>query len=333
MMFSRIQSLKRAAGVRAAVSGVVLLSGVYCLLGIVSPAAAQPFFRTRAFAGVADGVNPGFVVTGTQGQDGPTPSNAALSNFSTAYPNGTFTASAAANYRGFFSTGTYASGQVLNASYPTSPPSAGQLDPAFGYVVLGGMGSFTQHRFVTPESLTGVFGQFHWHVDGTSSTNLGLASSRLDFAVTQGATSFNDLYNSTITPNIMTQIGPGTYTYTTGIALDTPLDFLFWSSAFWNVLPSDLATLGSGTKTIFGQAEFMNTFNLDSIDLYKADGSKIADWQLLDEATGQTIFTQSGRVQAETAAPEPSSVLLFLAGGLAGTGFLSRRRGVRAAQV
>lgn len=321
MIISRIQ---RFAEVLTAVCGA---SGLLLLMGLATPASAQYVFHQATSAAVSDGVINGFLREQGVNFDSSTPEDVALIGFNKTYSNGaTFTADSAANYRGFWSTGTFASGQVLNASYPTTEPEIFNTSQPFGYYVLGGMGSFTKHRFVTPESLSGAFGQFNWHVDGDLAATLGTANSRLDFAVTQGATSFNDLYNSAITPNLMTKFGPGTYSYTTGIALDTPLDFLFWSSAYWQVTPAELAALGTQHRDISGHALFMNTFNLDSIYLYNGDGTLVKNWSLLDDATGQVLFNQDGRVVNSAAAPEPSSVALLLGTSLIGGGTLWRRR-------
>jgi hypothetical protein len=300
---------------RGTATRLTMVCGLSLLIGVATNATAraQVVFRGITSVSVNDGVLSGNLREQGIQNDTATPENLALLGFSKTYDNGaTFNASAAANYRGFFSTGTYAMGEVLNASYPTVAPEFLNINNPFGYYVIGGMGSFTKHRFVTPESLTGVFGTFNWHVDGTATSTFGLANSRLDFAVTQGASVFDDLYNASITPNKMTQFGPGSYSYTTGIALDTPLDFLFWSSSFWQVQKNDLATLGTTHRDIRGSALFNDTFTLDSIELRKADGTLVNNWSLLDEATGQTIFTQNGRVTAQMNAPEPGSLALLL---------------------
>jgi hypothetical protein len=290
----------------------VSLSSLGVFTASTVPVAAQPEFYANAIVGVSDGVGPAYLVEAIDSSSAY--DNVAVLGFNKVYSNGTLSATAAANYRGFFSAGTYASGQVLNASYPTAAPVLGEFDTPFGYYVSGALGTFTQHRFISPETLTGPYGKFNWHVTGDISSNLGRADSRLDFAVTQGATSLFDIYNPAITPNLMTEFGAGNYSYTTGVALNTTLDFLFASSAFWQVTPADLATLGSGTKTIFGEASFMSTFTLDSIELFNGDGTRVNTWSLLDEATGQAIFNQNGRVVAldATSAPEPGSLALIL---------------------
>jgi hypothetical protein len=205
---------------------------------------------------------------------------------------------------------------VDNAYYPNvTPPST---EPPFGYYVVAGMGSWTRHRFVTPQALSDVFGQFHWHVTGDLDTNLGRIDARLDFAVARNASSFDDLYNPNVSPNIMTRFGPGRYQYTTGVALDTPLDFLFWSSSFWEISPDALSTLGNSPRNLYGLSEFMRTFNMDSIQLVDANGNPIDEWSLIDEDTGAVIWNQNGRVTSEV--PEPGTVALwsavFLTGGM-----------------
>lgn len=288
-------------------------------------------FRAFSFTGVSDGHPDYYVLDSGLGStyfDSPTPDNISLYGFQKTYsgPGGdvTFSAASAANFRGYWSTGTYAYGQVQNAYYPTSSDYG--TSPPFGYYVIGGGGSWTKMTFSTPESLTGPYADFHWHVDGMTDANLGTANARLDFAVTQGATSFDDLYNSTVTPNIMTKFGPGTYSYHTAVALDTPLDFLFWSSSFWQVTPGDLAALGLAHEDIHGFAQFFNTYNLDTIDLYNGDGSLVTDWSLTNE-NGQVVFNQNGRVAPSV--PEPGTLALFGTGLLASAGLLRRRRNTR----
>lgn len=303
------------------------------LLPITVPARAQvpstPDFRAFAFAGVSDG-HSYFILNNFAPSyaDSPVPINISITNQTQTYsgPLGdvTFTATAAANYRGFWSSGTYAEGRVDNVYYPTDAPY--HTSPPFGYYVVGGIGSWTRHRFVTPESLNDVFAQFHWHVSGETDVNFGTANSRLDFGVGQNVPSFNDLYNSQYVPNLLTRFGPGEYSYTTGVALDTPLDFLFWSSSYWEVDPDQLANLPSNMHEIHGIAEFTRTFNIDRIDLYNGDpnngGTLITDWSLLDEATNQVIFNQNGRVIV----PEPGSLALLVGVSLSGLAVLRRRR-------
>jgi len=305
---------------RTAVAVLVLMISV----GVAS--ADTPEFRSMVFAGVApNGYNPGTYRIEESGNtyfNEPTPANTLL-NYSHTYTGGPqgdiqFSANAAANYRGFWSAGTHAQGTVDNAY--TAPGDTPQ-----GFYVLGGMGSHTQHRFVSPESLTGPYSVFNWEVTGNSDTNVGTARSRLDFAVTQNAVMFDDFYNASLVPERLTEYGPGQYSYQTAIALDTPLDFLFWSSAYWEVLPDELAALG-GPVDIYGSADFMSTFHLASIDLFNEDGTPVRNWSLLDEATGDAVFTQNGRVGDPVVVPEPGTAVLIAIGLLPLAGGVVRRR-------
>ena len=297
------------------------------LCGTIAHAQQAPNFRALTFAGVNYNRLPDgqYVLEEMGGTyfDSPTPANASM-NYSHTYTGGPqgdtqFLANSAANYRGFWSAGTHAQAAITNA-YPSTAEEAPQ-----GFYVLGGIGSHTKHRFVSPESVTGPFSVFNWHVSGNSSTNLGVAQSRLDFAVTTGASGFGDLYNAAVTPNLMTKFGPGSYSYNTAVAMDTPLDFLFWSSAFVEVKRSDLE--GMSATDIFGTADFMSTFELDSIELYNQDGTRIETWSLIDETTGEAVFTEKGRVGNPTSAiPEPGTALLLVGGLLPLAGIRMRRR-------
>lgn len=320
-----MRHLRKWSVARAAAVGAALL--VFCGAGH----AQTPLFQAYAFVGVNNSSvsEPNFFAIEDFGNsyfESPIPVNTFV-NFSKTYPgpqgDTQFSALAAANYRGFWSAGTHAEGSVTNA-YAGS-------DNASGFYVIGGMGSWTRHRFVSPESLSGPFSRFHWRVSGTSSYNAGIAQSRLDFAVTPvtaGVTGFNDFYNTSIVPNRLTEFGPGSYTYHTAIALDTPLDFLFWSSAYWQVNRGEVpATPGN----LFGLAEFMSTFELESVELFNGDGTLVSTWGLVDEATGQEVFNQNGRVVAQAEVPDAGTGALMGAGLLPLAGMIARRRRPRAA--
>ena len=292
---------------------------------------AQSHFRAITLQGVNDGRPDYFIVDNGAGDtyfDLPQPENIFIDNQSKTYtgPDGNvvFSSSEAVNFRGIWSTGTVVTANAANAYYPTDANYG--TTPPFGYYALAGGGSWTKNRFVSPLALNDPTATFHWHVSGNANFNLGVASSRLDFAVTTGVADFGNLYNSTITPNRLTKFGQGEYSYNTGVAIDTPLDFLFWGSAYWEVDPNDLLALGTSHRNLYGNANFFDTFNLDGIDLFNGDGSLVNNWSLLDEASGATLFNQNGRFTT-TAVPEPSGIALavsvFLSGGFL---FLRRRR-------
>lgn len=300
---------------------------VCAAFALAGPARAQTFY-TEVLGATSDGIETGYSAPGEDVNlqlGTPTPMNLSI-NRTTVYngPQGdvTFSFNAAANYRGFWSTGAYASGTATNAYYnPT--PAAGQKTPPQGFYVLGGMGSWTQHTFVSPESLTGPYATMTWHVSGNGTTNLGVADARLDFAVTQNATDYFALFNM---PDRLFEYGTGTYRYNTGVALGVPLDFLFWSSAYYEVTKGDVASLGGSHADLAGTAAFMNTFHLDAIELFNGNGDPVSEWSLIDNATGNVIFNQNGRVAA---VPEPSSGAAGAASLSVLAGLLLRRRRAR----
>ncbi len=301
-----------------------LLATVFAL-GTAHPARADSF-EALDWSGVSDG-HPYFLIDnpGNSYFNSPTPDN--ISQMQTLhYSDGngndiTFNMDAAANYRGFFSSGVYAYGLVQNAYYPTTTGYG--TTPPFGYYVQATAASWTKMTFVSPESVSDPSAIFHWHVEGTPTANFGTANSRLDFAVEAGGVSnVQDVFNQT---NRLEQFGAGDYAYNTGIAVGTPLDFLFWSAAYWEVDPNVLQTLGTGHENITGTAAYMDTFNLDSIQLINGNGSPITQWSLLDQY-GKVIFTQDGRAPT---VPEPGTLAFLGTGALTAVSLLRRRRATR----
>jgi hypothetical protein len=320
-----VNTLRTAPTSRSRSFAAAIAISTAALFLSIAPVTAQVFV-SEAFGGAGDGKG-GYVANSGDYDlhiETPIPYNTHIvktNTFTGAGGNVSFSFNAASNYRGFWSSGTYAAGSVTNAYFPTGQPIP-STNPPFGYYVLGGIGSWTKHRFVSPESLTGPYAVMTWHVDGVTDSNFGTANSRLDFGVGQGATSYFDIYNPSVTP-LMTKYGPGTYTYNTAVAMNTPLDFFFWSSAYWEVSMNQLASLGSGHMDMFGEAQFNHTFNLDTIELFNADGSPVNEWSLLDESTGQVVFNQSGRIAA---VPEPGAYAGMIGVGVTSLGFLLRRR-------
>jgi hypothetical protein len=226
----------------------------------------------------------------------------------------------AARYNGFYSSGTLVDGTVTNAY---KPADEGDRD---GYYSIAGMGSWTQHRFVSPADLTGAWATFSWHVTGTFTKNIGWGGSRLDFRATNGAESFNDLYNDTLAGGRLTQFGPGSYNYSTfgsGADLSQVIDFMFWGSSFWQVEDTDMNAL-AGPGTIYGKADFFRTFQLDDIKLFNEDG-EITDWSLENLDGSVEWDSRNGRINPLNPVPEPGSVALLIGAALAG-GLVVRRR-------
>lgn len=174
-------------------------------------AMAQNQFRGTTYQTVADGHPDDFLVKNGHEDtyfDSPTPKNISIVNQSKTYSgsggDAVYSSSEAVNFRGFWSTVTFLSLKVKNAYYPTNP--AYGTSPPFGYFALGGVEFWTKNPFISPQALNDATATFQWHVSGNADSNLGLTTSRLDFAVTTGATSAFDLYKPTITPNKLTKL-------------------------------------------------------------------------------------------------------------------------------
>lgn len=292
-------------------------------------AAKADHYQGIAIAGFSDG-HDYFLIDGigSSYNDSSTPDPAQLYGYSSTYTGSggdiNFTAAAAIAFRGNWSTGSYSYGNVQNAYYPTDAPYSNT--PPFGYYVEGGAGSWTKNTFISPTVLTDPTADFHWSISGnTNGTTFGTANARLDFGVSDTGLVSNlyDMWDPTKSPGTVTEYGTGQYTYHTAIALNTPLDFLFWSSSYWQVTPAQLATLGTAHEDLTGYAQFFDTIELDSIDLHNGDGSLVTDWSLLN-SQGQVVFNQAGPVTA--AVPEPGTWAFLGTGIVAFAGLLRRRR-------
>lgn len=314
---------------------VALLAGA-----AASMQAQTPYFRSFSGVGIADGNRNEngeeyFLIPFEDFQylEGSTPRKTFITRthqYSGDRGTLTYHGYATTQYRGFYSTGSYSFGEVLNAYYPFGKPE-GTLTPPFGYYLFSGGGSWMKHRFVSPEAAFGPYAVFRWNVSGTEEKNIGRATARIDFAVTDmNITSFNDLYSDGVAARRLTEFGPGLREYHVPIILGTPLNFLFWSSTFWQVNPSELkarALAGTLPYRIYGKAMYMNTFDLLDISLYNEDGSPIRQWSLVDESTGLELYNQNGRVTLNFV-PEPGALALA-ASALLPLLLLARSRRVR----
>lgn len=183
----------------------------------------------------------------------------------------------------------------------------------YGYNVVASRGSRTQAYFdssATPGKVV-----FNFTISGTESTPYGLALGRLDFLARTltPASSYFDVFGS----EALHAVGAGNYSFTYLGSTTQPLDILFYVAAA--VVTQNEGVPGSTNFTAF--ADFANTFNLTSIDLFDTNDDPIEEWTLVDAVGDTPVFNQDGRI----AVPEPASALLLaVSGGL----MLVRRRSV-----
>ncbi|MEZ5571642.1 MAG: hypothetical protein R3E64_06415 [Halioglobus sp.] len=188
-----------------------------------------------------------------------------------------------------------------------------------GYYAIGAYGSRTTVQFFSPQALADR-AVFHWDVSGVESPSNpatcdlpGLfddcATGRLDFlATTNTSLTFNDLFSSSNSP--LNVFGPGSYSYNIGgMPLNQVISLMYWSSAFVTLNANQ--TVNGGTFS--GFANYSNTFELASIDLFDANNNLITDWTMVDLATQQTVFNQDGQVRNEDI-PVPATLMLLLLG-------------------
>jgi hypothetical protein len=145
------------------------------------------------------------------------------------------------------------------------------------------------------------------------------STARLDFAATAAPNQnfYSLLYANPA--NTLTRFGVGDYSYSiAAMPLNQVITLAYWTSAFVQVNPGQVAQ-GSNINLF---ANYSNTFDLMSIDLFDANNDLITDWTLMDLTDNSTVFTSTGRV---VSAPEPSSLALFGIGLLA-VGMLRRKR-------
>lgn len=172
-----------------------------------------------------------------------------------------------------------------------------------GYNTVASQGSRTQAFFIS--AATPGRADFNFTLSGNSSSPYGLALGRLDFLArefTPGNGSWFDVFGS----SALHADTPGNYTFTYSGSLAGALDILFYAAA--GVVIQDGATVPGGADfTAF--ANFADTFDLVSIDLFDTQDQRITEWGLTDVASNQIVFDQDGRVQASV--PEPGTLALF----------------------
>lgn len=219
-----------------------------------------------------------------------------------------------AQYSGFYAARTYASLTVTNAQ------------PDHQYYWVAGQGTTTSVTFFDAATAA-ARAEFRWHVTGSSdsSSGTGWADGRIDFHATpEQGRSWLDLFNGGF-QDTLSAYGPGTYTYSLPtVPLGTPIQLFFWTSAFVQLMPGDLAQ-GDGTTIT---ANYSRTIVLEDVALYDADDNLLSGWSMTDSETGTTLFTDAGRqvpVLPSAPIPEPGTWAMML-GGLASLGWLQRRR-------
>ncbi len=219
-----------------------------------------------------------------------------------------------AQYSGFYAARTYASLTVANAQ------------PDHMYYWVAGQGTTTSVTFFDA-NVAAARAEFRWHVTGTSdsSSGTGWADGRVDFhATTEPGRSWLDLFNGGF-ENTLSEYGPGTYTYSLPtVPLGTAINLFFWTSAFVELRPGDLAP-GDGTTIT---ANYSRTIVLEDVTLFDADDNLLSGWSMIDSESGTTLFTDAGRqvpVLPSAPIPEPGTWAMML-GGLASIGWLRRRR-------
>ena len=176
----------------------------------------------------------------------------------------------------------------------------------FGYDAVGSQGYRTQTQFSSAATPGRVV--FNFGLSGSQSTPYGIALGRLDFlarAFTPGSGSFFDVFDA----GALHAVGAGTYSFTYLGSTASPLDILFYAAAGVVIQDGAIVPAGSNFNAF---ANFANTFDLQSIDLFDVNNAAITDWTLTDLATNTVVFNELGRVTAPV--PEPSKFALMALG-------------------
>ena len=166
-----------------------------------------------------------------------------------------------------------------------------------GYNAVASVSSRTQGLFSATGTTPGE-AIFHFAMSGSASSLYGLAGGRMDFLArpfVPGQGSFFDVYNT----GALSASAAGNHTFTYTGSFDDPLDILFNARAF--IVIQDGATVPAGAD-FTATADFENTFDLTSIDLFDETGSPIDGWTPTDMAPAVWSSTRTG----ESRPPCPS---------------------------
>jgi hypothetical protein len=276
--------------------------------------AASPMYRALNYGYIFDGATSDIQLEGLDYVSNVAPTVNSVETGRMDLGGATAWYTGSAQYSGFYAARTYASLTVENA----------QADHSYYWVA--GQGTSTSVTFFDA-TVAAARAEFRWHVSGTgsSTSGSGWADGRVDFFATpETGRSWLELFDGGFEGSL-SAYGPGEYRYTLPtVPLGTPINLYFWTSAFVQLVPGDLA-VGDGTTIT---ANFARTIVLEGVDLYDADDNLLTAWSMVDTDTGTTLFTEAGRqvpVLPPAPIPEPGTWALML-GGLASMGWWRRRR-------